>query len=95
MSRRSVSTRRAIRHLKDLLRKQADGGMTVFLSPTRWTSLEELADRIGIIDHGKLIGCGTLETLRGQASMHGSLEDVFLKLTQEAAREAAAQPPSP
>ena len=49
----------------------------------------ELADRIGIVEHGRLIGCGTLATLRKQASLDGSLEDVFLKLTEEAAAERA------
>ena len=48
-------------------------------------SREELADRIGIIDHGRLIACGTLETLRVQASVDGSLEEVFLKMTEETA----------
>ena len=85
---------RSIRHLKDLLRKQADSGVTVFLSSHSLDIVEQLADRIGIIDRGKLIGCGTLATLRAQASMHGSLEDVFLKLTQEEAQEAAFPPPS-
>src|SRR6266516_4035015 len=37
----------------------------------------------------RLIGCGTLAALRKQASLDGSLEDVFLKLTEEAAAERA------
>ena len=78
---------RSVRQLKDLLRKQADAGVTVFLSSHSLDIVEQLADRIGIIDHGKLISCGTLESLREQAKMVGSLEDVFLQLTQEAAAE--------
>jgi hypothetical protein len=31
-----------------------------------------------------LIGCGTLDALRKKAELNGSLEDVFLKLTEEA-----------
>ena len=73
---------RSIRLLKDLLRRQADQGTTVFLSTHSLDVVEELADRIGIVDHGQLIGCGTLETLRKQAALDGSLEDVFLKLTE-------------
>ena len=65
--------------LKDLLREQADRGTTVFLSTHSLDVVQELADRIGIVDHGRLIGCGTLETLRKQAALDGSLEDVFLK----------------
>jgi len=30
-----------------------------------------------------MIGCGSLESLRKQAAHDGSLEDVFLKLTEE------------
>ena len=43
--------------------------------------VEQLADRIGIINHGRLISCGTLEALRTQAAVDGPLEDVFLTLT--------------
>jgi ABC-2 type transport system ATP-binding protein len=79
---------RSVRLLKDVLRKLAAGGTTVFLSTHSLDIAQELAQRIGIVDHGRLIGCGTLETLRRQASLDGSLEDVFLKLTEEAPAEA-------
>jgi ABC-2 type transport system ATP-binding protein len=75
---------RSVRQLKDLLRRHADEGVTVFLSSHSLDVVEELADRIGIIEHGRLIGCGTLETLRTQASLDGTLEEVFLRLTEEA-----------
>jgi ABC-2 type transport system ATP-binding protein len=74
---------RSVRHLKDLLRRQAQSGVTVFLSSHSLDVVEELADRIGIIDQGRLIGCGNLETLRSQSAGGGSLEDVFLRLTEE------------
>jgi ABC-2 type transport system ATP-binding protein len=76
---------RSIRLLKDLLRRQAAAGVTVFLSTHSLDIAEELADRIGIVDHGRLIGCGTLDTLRKQAFSGGSLEEVFLRLTEEEA----------
>ncbi len=75
---------KSIRLLKDLLRKQADGGTTVFLSTHSLDVAQELADRIGVVNRGRLIGCGTLDALRRQADHQGSLEDVFLKLTEEA-----------
>ena len=78
---------KSIRLLKDLLRSEASRGTTVFLSTHSLDIAQELADRIGIVEHGRLIGCGTLATLRKQASLDGSLEDVFLKLTEEAAAE--------
>jgi len=74
---------RSIRLLKDLLRREADRGMTVFLSTHSLDIAQQLADRIGIVDRGRLVGCGTLDTLRRQAELDGSLEDVFLKLTEE------------
>jgi ABC-2 type transport system ATP-binding protein len=74
---------RSIRLLKDVLRRQADHGTTVFLSTHSLDIAEQLADRIGIVSHGKLISCGTMDTLRKQASLDGPLEDVFLKLTEE------------
>jgi ABC-2 type transport system ATP-binding protein len=74
---------RSIRLLKDLLRKEAGKGTTVFLSTHSLDIAQELADRIGIVDHGQLISCGPLASLRKQAAIDGSLEDVFLKLTQE------------
>ena len=73
---------RSVRQLKDLLRRQADSGTTVFLSSHSLDVVEELADRIGIVHHGRLISCGTLEALRAQAAVDGSLEDVFLTLTE-------------
>ncbi len=76
---------RSVRQLKDLLRRHADAGVTIFLSSHSLDVVEELADRIGIIEHGRLIGCGTLEALRSQSAGGGSLEEVFLRLTEETA----------
>ena len=80
----------SVRKLKNILREQTKGGTTVFLSTHTLDIVQELATRIGIIHRGKLIGCGSLESLRKQASMVGSLEEVFLKLTEE-----ALEPPPP
>jgi ABC-2 type transport system ATP-binding protein len=44
---------------------------------------EELADRIGIIHHGKLIALGTLEELRRDHEKRGRrLEDIFLSMVE-------------
>jgi ABC-2 type transport system ATP-binding protein len=72
----------SVRRLKDLLRRQADRGTTVFLSSHSLDVVEELADRIAIIEHGRLVACGTLTALREQAAVDGPLEDVFLTLTR-------------
>src|SRR5256714_7915446 len=75
---------RSVRLLKDLLRQEADRGTTVFLSSHSLDVVEQLADRIAIIDHCRLISCGDLTSLRRQAASNGSLEEVFLRLTEEA-----------
>jgi ABC-2 type transport system ATP-binding protein len=75
---------KSVRQLKDLLRQQADGGTTVFLSSHSLDVVQELADRIAIVDRGRLISCGSLEALQEQASLNGPLEDVFLRLTEMA-----------
>jgi ABC-2 type transport system ATP-binding protein len=78
---------KSIRLLKDLLREQAAGGTTVFLSTHSLDIAQELAHRIGVVNNGRLISCGTLAALRKQADLEGTLEEVFLKLTEEAAAE--------
>ena len=74
---------KSVRLLKDLLKQQAGRGVTIFLSTHSLDVAQELADRIGVVANGRLIGCGTLDHLRGQAAHSGSLEEVFLKLTEE------------
>jgi ABC-2 type transport system ATP-binding protein len=50
---------------------------------------ERMADRIGIIQNGRLLADGTLDELRARAGEgRATLEDVFLELVGEA--EAAA-----
>ncbi len=78
---------KSIRLLKDVLRNLSKNGVTIFLSTHSLDIAQELADRIGIVEHGRLIGLGTLDMLRKKASHEGTLEEVFLKLTEEAAAE--------
>lgn len=73
---------KSIRELKTLLRQLADAGTTIFLSTHTLDIAQELADRIGIMHHGELIGCGTLDELRSRAAHGGSLEDVFMRITE-------------
>ena len=70
----------AARQVKDLLQEHVQGGGTVILTTHILEVAERLAQRIGIIQHGRLIAQGTLDELRAQAD-GGSLEDVFLHLT--------------
>lgn len=73
----------SVRKLKNILIDLTRHGTTVFLSTHSLDIVQELASRIGIIHQGKMIGCGSLEELRKRAAMNGTLEEVFLKLTEE------------
>jgi ABC-2 type transport system ATP-binding protein len=74
---------KSIRELKVLLRNLAKGGTTVFLSTHTLDIAQELADRVGVIHGGKLIACDTVVGLRKQANTDGTLEDVFMAITEE------------
>lgn len=51
--------------------------------------IEKRCDRLGILDHGALLACGTLTDLREQAQLpEGDLEDLFLALTNRQAKDA-------
>ena len=72
------------RTLKDLFRALAKSGTTIFLSTHSISVAEEICDRIGIIQKGRLIACGTMAELHRQAEgNHANLESVFLELTRE------------
>ena len=67
------------RVVKQELQKRCQKGLTVMMSTHLLNVAEELADRIGIIDGGKLIALGTLEELRMGKDAE-ALEEIFLKL---------------
>jgi len=71
-----------IRFVKDYLRRQTKTGTTVFMSTHTLSIAEELADRIGIIHQGRLLHLGSVADIKALAKSPGSLEDVFLELTQ-------------
>jgi ABC-2 type transport system ATP-binding protein len=74
------------RQVKDLLQDRVRGGATVILTTHILEVAERMADRIGIIQHGRLLAEGTLDELRARTGVVGaSLEDVFLGLTADAA----------
>ncbi len=75
------------RTIKDLFRALAANGTTVFLSTHSISVAEEICHRIGIIQKGRLIACGTMSELHQRATgRHGNLESVFLELTREQER---------
>jgi ABC-2 type transport system ATP-binding protein len=70
----------AARQVKDLLLHHVQAGGTVILTTHILEVAERMAQRIGIIQHGRLIAEGTLDELRARTD-GGTLEDVFLQLT--------------
>ena len=85
---------RHARIVKDEFKARSRAGCTIFLSTHTLSVAEEMADRIGIINHGRLIALGTVAELRAQNSAAGNeLEKIFLSLVdaEEKHREEVAQ----
>jgi ABC-2 type transport system ATP-binding protein len=70
--------------LKELRKEEK----TIILTTHYMEEAEELCDRVGIIDHGKLIAIGTPKELIAKNQVN-NLEDLFLKLTGRTIREEA------
>jgi ABC-2 type transport system ATP-binding protein len=70
------------RVVKDILKERAQAGMAVLLSTHQLSVAEEMADRIGIMNQGRLIALGSRDELRRESGQAGPLEDVFLALTR-------------
>jgi ABC-2 type transport system ATP-binding protein len=73
-------------YVRDLSKKE---GMTVFFTTHYMEEAERIAEKIAIIDHGKIIATGSDEDLKKQTDTK-SLEDAFLKLTGSAIRDEDA-----
>ena len=73
-------------YVKELSHKE---GMTVFFTTHYMEEAEKIADRIAIIDHGKIIATGTPAQLREQTETK-TLEAAFLKLTGNVMRDEEA-----
>jgi ABC-2 type transport system ATP-binding protein len=73
---------RSAHHLKELMRSHCDKGGTLFFSTHIMEVAEKLCDRIGIIDKGRLVACGTMDELKRMNAAQ-SLEKIFLDLTEK------------
>jgi len=80
--------------LKERLATMAHAGATVLVSTHQLDTAERLCRRVAIVNHGRNVATGDLAALRAQAQTgeEGSLEDVFLRLTQEAAAPIVESP---
>lgn len=74
---------KSARLVKNILKEKSKQGVCIFMSTHTLSVAEELADRIGVLDNGKLIACGTFQELTEISGSSGKLEEIFLKLTRE------------
>lgn len=63
--------------IKDLSKNK---GMTILVSSHILSEIEAIADNVGIINEGKLIFQGSMDSLKGISNSSNSLEDIFLEL---------------
>jgi len=72
---------RAALMVKDLIKKLADtAGKTIFICSHILPVVEELCDRIGIINQGRLIALGTVDEIIAQTNTE-TLEEAFIVIT--------------
>jgi ABC-2 type transport system ATP-binding protein len=72
----------AIIMVKDLFKRLAQKGVTVFMSTHTLAVAEDICERIGVIHRGQLIASGTTADLQREANVtDAALERVFLTLT--------------
>ena len=64
--------------LKEMMHQHCDRGGAIFFSTHVLEVAEKLCDKVAIIKEGRLITSGTMEEVKGDAS----LEDVFLELEE-------------
>jgi ABC-2 type transport system ATP-binding protein len=80
------------RQVKDVLKQRVAGGATVIMTTHILEVAERMAERIGVINHGRLVAEGTLAELRAMIGRETTLEEIFLDLVAEREAEAAASP---
>jgi ABC-2 type transport system ATP-binding protein len=56
----------AVDLMSAVLRERAEAGVAVIFSSHELDLVERLCDRVGIIDRGRLVACGTVPELRGR-----------------------------
>jgi ABC-2 type transport system ATP-binding protein len=75
------------RQVKDVLRQKVASGVTVIMTTHILEVAERMAERIGVLDQGRLIAEGTLGELRARIGREVTLEEIFLDLVAESAAE--------
>ena len=73
----------ATRTFHQLLKERSEAGNAIFFSTHLLDQAERLSDRVGIVDHGRLVAVGPLGELRDRLAPGGSLEEIFFSVTSE------------
>ena len=73
-----------MKRVKEIFVELAGQGATVFISTHMLHVVEEIADRVGVLNKGRLVAEGTLETLR--SARDERLESIFFRLFSEEMR---------
>jgi len=75
---------RSAKIVRETLQLQSKNGVSILMSTHSLAFAEELCDRIGIINNGRLVLCETREQLQIQKAQYdGKFESVFLELTKQ------------
>jgi ABC-2 type transport system ATP-binding protein len=75
---------RSSKIVRETLHMQAEHGVSILMSTHTLAVAEELCDRIGIINKGKMVFCDTREQLQTDKQRYdGKFESVFLEVTKD------------
>ncbi len=72
---------RSTKILKEILKKRASEGVTIFFSTHVLSIAQEMCGRLAIISKGKLLAVGAFDELKGKNDPN--LEAAFLRITEE------------
>jgi ABC-2 type transport system ATP-binding protein len=78
------------RQVKQVLLDKVRQGVTVIMTTHILEVAERMAERIGVINHGRLVAEGTLAELRARVGRETTLEEIFLDLVAQ--KEIDADP---
>ena len=87
----------AQRKMKEIFNKRTKAGKAVFVSTHMLDTAERMCNRVAIIHQGKNVAAGNLKDLQAlsKSGEHATLEEVFLKLTEESEASTVEKVPEP
>ena len=72
-----------------MLKQKVAEGVTVIMTTHILEVAERMAERIGVINHGRLAAEGTLAELRARIGRETTLEEIFLDLVAQKEADTA------